>query len=149
MTTETQTVPSLNDVRNTSGPKMDSRQEIKPGDYPILELLGVEDSVSEEYGKYTWIHCKVLASDGAGATPAGEEAKIGIRRDATGNLGIAKAISMASFLDVISGGEADRESFLLRLQSGSGVGKRFGSNLTMGGKSGKAKQYTFRAPEGA
>lgn len=135
MTTATQDAGTtdLNTVRGGFG--QPDRPAIEPGKYPIVELLGVENSESDEYGKYTWIHGKVVD----GPNP-GDEIKIGIRRDATGNLGVAKAISLATFLDVVSGGEADRNGFLARLTQGEGLGKQFGVELKLVGKS---KQYTF------
>lgn len=138
-------VTDLNDV-NQTGPRGPDREAIAPGDYPVLSLLSVEDSESEEFGKYTWIHAKVIKSAGKGATEPGTEVKIGIKRDGKGNLGLAKAISLATFLDVVNGGRqaADRNEFLGSLKSGGGVGTLFAANLELAGR---AKKYTFRAAE--
>ena len=144
-TTNTGTT-SLNDIR----PQGDyvRRDAIEEGDYPILELLGVEDSESEEFGKYTHFHVKVLASVGDEAAPVGSERKISIRRDATGNLGVAKAISMVSLLTQLNDGKdsTDREAFLGSIKEGSANGKRFGARLEV---EGRAKKYTFRPAQQA
>lgn len=144
MTTATQDAGTtdLNAVRGGFG--QPDRQAIEPGKYPIVELLGVENSDHEEYGKYTWIHGKVVEGPSEG-----DEIKIGIKRftkeeveakPSLKNLATAKSISLASFLDIISGGEVDRNGFLARLTQGEGLGKQFGVELKLVGKS---KQYTF------